>query len=125
VDKNRLDLATDTAMMMHNACGSKVDYIIRASEPVKGRPLSEIRGVRFWTGLGSTGADLSLVELVVCFTYWGETIRRMKDFAAHRAPGPIGRVFQTKITLNLEPSDEEILDALSRLEITEPSAGAS
>jgi hypothetical protein len=90
------------------------DYRLAAPERVVGRPLDEIRNLRYWLGVGDKGEYLNLVEVVAVFKMI-QSQREQVPYAKHL------KEVKVSSTVNLAPTNAEMIEVIRQLHVTEPA----
>ena len=103
-------------LILENWRRTKVlDYVVRATEPVMGLPLSELRLNYFSVGVGNDLTDLPLTDVLVVFSMIAQTAAAMRAKVANNETA--GRL-QFSITTDF--SDADATRLLSQMKIETP-----
>jgi hypothetical protein len=86
----------------------RFDYAVVAQSPVRGKSLEELKGVRFWVGLGQDGTEMSLSEMVATW----QCLAEMREIVE-------GRRFLWALAVDMNPSDDVMAEILTYIEIIE------
>lgn len=92
-----------------------LEYVVRATEPIAGLSLSELRLQYFSVGVGDELTDLPFTDFLVVFAMIAQTVAAMR---AKMAKNEIGGSFQLSISTDF--SDTDALTLLSQIKVETP-----